>query len=128
MSKKTTLSVEQVLLLEAEISGVAVGQDVKMKGLLRQSLSQVTKYHLMRLLRTLEPIKEDFMKLRNEIIKKYGVAQEDGTYKMEDHEFFNKELVSLLKVTHEIEHHEFKIEDLEVETDEFYPMMYTLIG
>jgi hypothetical protein len=78
--EKITLSLNDALVLEAELNGVVnpQTQEVEFKGLLVEKMSLKTKYWLTKLSNKLAAEKKIIDGLKEEIIKKYGTEQENG--------------------------------------------------
>ncbi len=119
------------------------------KGLLSEKIKLTTKYWLHDLNKKVAAEKESVEKLKEELIKKYGTASEDGTISIPmfinevvdedtkevvsreinpDFVKFQNDFNSLLNEERELEYKEFKLEDFEnVETDGVYNTFFKLI-
>jgi len=77
---KTSLTIDQILQLDAEINGFTNPQtgDVIFEGFSKQPLSILLKYELRELSDTLRAEREKVDGLRNELIEKFGEKTEDG--------------------------------------------------
>jgi len=81
---KTSLTLEEILFLEAEIGGVANETGIVSKGLLQHKLSISTKYYLTKLLTTLQEDKKYIGEQRNELIKSLGTETEEGSFEIKN--------------------------------------------
>ena len=149
--EKITLKLSEFYQLEAELNGVTNQQtgEVLAKGLLSEKIKLTTKYWLHDLNKKVAAEKESVEKLKEELIKKYGTASEDGTISIPmfinevtdedtkevvsreinpDFVKFQNDFNSLLNEERELEYKEFKLEDFEnVETDGVYNTFFKLI-
>jgi len=149
--EKVTLKLHEFYALEAELNGVTNRQtgEVLAKGLLNEKIKLTTKYWLHDLTKKVAAEKESVEKLKEELIKKYGTADEEGNVsipmyinEMIDEE--TKEIVSrdinpdfvkfqndfngLLEEDRELEYKGFKLEEFDnVETDGNYSTFFKLI-
>jgi hypothetical protein len=106
------------------------------KGLLNEKVNSKLKYWLNKLNKELSQEREEFGKLRDELIKKLG-EEKDGSYqikyKLDDGsinpniDIFNKEITELLNMEIEIKDYEFKIEDFNFESESNYQFFYDLM-
>lgn len=149
--EKVTLKLHEFYALEAELNGVTnqqTGEQLS-KGLLSEKIKLTTKYWLHDLNKKVAAEKESVEKLKEELIKKYGTASEDGTISIPmfinevtdedtkevvsreinpDFIKFQNDFNSLLNEERELEYKEFKLEDFEnVETDGVYNTFFKLI-
>ena len=149
--EKVTLKLHEFYALEAELNGVTnqqTGEQLS-KGLLSEKIKLTTKYWLHDLNKKVDAEKESVEKLKEELIKKYGTASEDGTISIPmfinevvdedtkevvsreinpDFVKFQNDFNSLLNEERELEYKEFKLEDFEnVETDGVYNTFFKLI-
>jgi hypothetical protein len=149
--EKVTLKLHEFYALEAELNGVTnqqTGEQLS-KGLLSEKIKLTTKYWLHDLNKKVAAEKESVEKLKEELIKKYGTASEDGTISIPmfinevvdedtkevvsreinpDFVKFQNDFNSLLNEERELEYKEFKLEDFEnVETDGVYNTFFKLI-
>ena len=78
--EKITLKFNEVLALAFELNGFTDPKtnEVKLKGVLNERISLVTKYWLTVLANDLQKIKENVDRLREELIKKHGKEGENG--------------------------------------------------
>jgi hypothetical protein len=152
---KITLTLGEIYTLEAELAG-AVNQQTgeqKVKGLLNQNISLLQKYWLTDLVGDLQKHKKNVDKLRDELIVKFGKADEKGgtsiplsidkldedgnpvlgedgnPVKVLNPNFqeFNTEMEKLFSEERELEHYPFKIEDFDIKTDESYGVFFKLL-
>lgn len=148
--EKVTLKLQEYYQLNSELNGFTnqqTGETVS-KGLLSERVKLTTKYWLADLAKKIATEKESIDKLREELIKKYGI-EENGNisipiYINEVIDDETKELVSreinpnfisfqndfnlLLQEERELEYHPFKLEEFEnVETDGIYVTFFKLI-
>jgi len=76
----TKLTIDEILQLDAEINGFTTPQgQVVYEGFNKQPLSILLKYELSEFSKRLKEERETVEGLRNELITKYGEAQEDGS-------------------------------------------------
>jgi hypothetical protein len=149
--EKVTLKLHEFYALEAELNGVTNRQtgEVLAKGLLNEKIKLTTKYWLHDLTKKVAAEKESVEKLKEELIKKYGTADEEGNvsipmYINEVIDEETKEIVSrdinpdfvkfqndfngLLEEDRELEYKGFKLEEFDnVETDGNYSTFFKLI-
>jgi len=149
--EKISLKLHEFYQLEAELNGVTNTQtgEVLAKGLLNEKIKLTTKYWLSDLVKKVSAEKESVEKLKEELIKKYGTADEDGNisipmYINEVIDEETKEIVSrdinpdfvkfqndfngLLEENRELEYKGFKLEEFDnVETDGNYSTFFKLI-
>jgi hypothetical protein len=145
-----TLKLQEYYQLEAELNGVTNQQtgEVVSKGLLSERVKLTTKYWLADLAKKVAAEKESIDKLREELVKKYGVEEkgnisipiyineviDDETKEVVSREVnpnfvsFQNDFNSLLQEERELEYHPFKLEEFEtVETDGVYTTFFKLI-
>jgi hypothetical protein len=131
------LKLHEVIALYYELNGVTrQGEttEVLSQGMLKQKTSLKTKVYLQRLNKVVSEELKLYEDAKNELVKKYGVEKE-GMYEVpaENISDFNKEHLDLLTAEKEIKVSELwgsdlKIEQLEnIETDEYYPALFSLI-
>ena len=149
--EKVTLKLHEFYALEAELNGVTNRQtgEILAKGLLNEKIKLTTKYWLHDLTKKVAAEKESVEKLKEELIKKYGTADEEGNvsipmYINEVIDEETKEIVSrdinpdfvkfqndfngLLEEDRELEYKGFKLEEFDnVETDGNYSTFFKLI-
>lgn len=138
---KTTLTLEEILFLEAEIGGVANQTGIISKGLLQLKLPIGTKYRLNQLFNSLQEDKKFFNEQREELIKSFGTNHEDGSIEVE--QFTDKtktvltpkyieysiKLRELLTTEREVEHVKFSLDDFkDIETESNFAVLFKLIG
>jgi hypothetical protein len=148
--EKVTLKLQEFYQLNSELNGFVnqqTGETVS-PGLLTERVKLTTKYWLADLAKKIATEKESIDKLREELVKKYGV-EENGSvsipiYINEVIDDETKEVVSrevnpnfisfqndfnlLLQEERELEYHPFKLEEFEnVETDGVYVTFFKLI-
>ena len=148
--EKVTLKLAEFYQLEAELNGVTnqqTGETVS-KGLLSERVKLTTKYWLADLAKRIASEKESIDKLREELVKKYGVEEngsvsipiyineviDDETKELVSREVnpnfvsFQNDFNSLLQEERELEYHPFKLEEFEnVETDGVYVTFFKLV-
>jgi hypothetical protein len=131
------LKLHEVLSLYYELNGVTKqGQEAKVitQGMLKQKMSLKTKVYLQRLNKVVSEEVKLYEEAKQELWKKWG-DEKDGMIEIPSDKVsdFNKELQDLLTAEKEINVSELwgadlKLEHLEsIETDEFYPALFTLI-
>lgn len=131
------LKLHEVLSLYYELNGVTKqGQETEIltQGMLKQKMSLKTKVYLQRLNKVVSEEVKLYEEAKQELWKKWG-DEKDGMIEIPSDKVadFNKELQDLLTAEKEINVSELwgadlKLEHLEsVETDEFYPALFTLI-
>ena len=131
------LKLHEVLSLYYELNGVTKqGQETEVltQGMLKQKMSLKTKVYLQRLNKVVSEEVKLYEEAKQELWKKWG-DEKDGMIEIpaEKVSDFNKELQDLLTAEKEINVPELwgadlKVEHLEsIETDEFYPALFTLI-
>jgi hypothetical protein len=131
------LKLHEVLSLYYELNGVTKqGQETEVltQGMLKQKMSLKTKVYLQRLNKVVSEEVKLYEEAKQELWKKWG-NEKDGMIEIPSGKVsdFNKELQDLLTAEKEINVSELwgadlKVEHLEsIETDEFYPALFTLI-
>ena len=131
------LKLHEVLSLYYELNGVTKqGQEAEVitQGMLKQKMSLKTKVYLQRLNKVVSEEVKLYEGAKQELWKKWG-DEKDGMIEIPSDKVsdFNKELQDLLTAEKEINVSELwgadlKVEHLEsIETDEFYPALFTLI-
>ena len=131
------LKLHEVLSLYYELNGVTKqGQETEVltQGMLKQKMSLKTKVYLQRLNKVVSEEVKLYEEAKQELWKKWG-DEKDGMIEIAAEKVadFNKELQDLLTAEKEINVSELwgadlKVEHLEsIETDEFYPALFTLI-
>ncbi len=131
------LKLHEVLSLYYELNGVTKqGQETEVlsQGMLKQKMSLKTKVYLQRLNKVVSEEVKLYEEAKQELWKKWG-DEKDGMIEIPADKVsdFNKELQDLLTAEKEINVSELwgadlKLEHLEsIETDEFYPALFTLI-
>ena len=131
------LKLHEVLSLYYELNGVTKqGQETEVltQGMLKQKMSLKTKVYLQRLNKVVSEEVKLYEEAKQELWKKWG-DEKDGMIEIPSEKVadFNKELQDLLTAEKEINVSELwgadlKVEHLEsIETDEFYPALFTLI-
>lgn len=130
--KTTTLTLNEIYTLHYELGGN--GQNVK--GLLSQDVSLIQKARLLELLKTTGEHVKTLNDLESEIIKRHGQSREDGEYfipkLIEDKENpafteYRREFEAVLNDTRDITHHDFKIDQFDIKTNEVYAVFLTKI-
>ena len=148
--EKISLKLGDILQLESEINGYTnpnTGEQV-LKGFLKQNLSIILKYELSELGEMLSKERKKVESLRDELIQKYGEADDNGgvMVKMYDEEKdddgnvltavlnpkyleFDKEYGTLLNQEKEIEYPEITKDDLREagKTNDQYKVLFKLI-
>ncbi len=131
------LKLHEVLSLYYELNGVTKQEketEVLSQGMLKQKTSLKTKVYLQRLNKVVSEEVKLYEEAKQELWKKWG-DEKDGMIEIPAEKVadFNKELQDLLTAEKEINVSELwgadlKLEHLEsIETDEFYPALFTLI-
>ena len=131
------LKLHEVLSLYYELNGVTKqGQETEVltQGMLKQKMSLKTKVYLQRLNKVVSEEVKLYEEAKQELWKKWG-DEKDGMIEIPAEKVadFNKELQDLLTAEKEINVSELwgadlKVEHLEsIETNEFYPALFTLI-
>jgi hypothetical protein len=131
------LKLHEVISLYYELNGVTKqGQETEVlsQGILKQKMSLKTKVYLQRLNKVVSEEVKLYEEAKQELWKKWG-NEKDGMIEIpsENVSDFNKELQDLLTAEKEINVSELwgadlKLEQLEaIETEEFYPALFTLI-
>ena len=148
--EKSSLKLHEYYTLEAELNGVMnqeTGEKV-LKGLLNEKIKLTTKYWLTELAKKASAEKETVEKIKEELIKKHGEADEQGgisipmytnIVKNEEGQVvsrdvnpkfveFQNEFNTLLDEEKELEHSTFKLEDFDsVESDANYQVFFKLV-
>ena len=149
--EKVTLKLHEFYALEAELNGVTNRQtgEILAKGLLNEKIKLTTKYWLHDLTKKVAAEKESVEKLKEELIKKYGTADEEGNVSIPmyinevideetketvsrdinpDFVKFQNDFNGLLEEGRELEYKGFKLEEFDnVETDGNYSTFFKLI-
>ena len=148
--EKSSLKLHEYYTLEAELNGVMnqeTGEKV-LKGLLNEKIKLTTKYWLTELAKKASAEKETVEKIKEELIKKHGEADEQGgisipmyinIVKNEEGQTVSRELNpkfvefqnefnTLLEEQKEVEHSTFKLEEFDsVESDANYQVFFKLV-
>jgi hypothetical protein len=148
--EKVTLKLQEFYQLSSELNGFVnqqTGETVS-KGLLSERVKLTTKYWLADLAKKIAAEKESIDKLREELIKKYGVEEngsvnipvyineviDDETKEVVSREInpdfisFQNDFNLLLQEERELEYRPFKLEEFEnVETDGVYTTFFKLV-
>jgi hypothetical protein len=148
--EKISLKLHEFYSLEVDLNGLTNQQtgDVVAKGLLSEKIKLTTKYWLSDLNKKATAEKEAVEKLKEELIKKHGETDENGSISIpmyinvvtdEEGEIVSREINpkfvefqndfnTLLQEERELEYHAFKLEEFEnVETDGNYTTFFKLI-
>jgi hypothetical protein len=150
--EKVTLKLQEFYSLENELNGLTNPQtgEVVFKGLLSEKIKLTTKYWLYDLFKKVSAEKESVEKLKEELIRKYGVEDkengsisipvyvneliDDETKEVVSREInpdftkFQSDFNSLLQEERELEYKSFKLEEFEdVKTDSIYVIFFKLI-
>lgn len=131
------LKLHEVIALYYELNGVTrqgESTEVLSQGMLKQKMSLKTKVYLQRLNKVVSEELKLYEEAKNELFKKYG-EEKEGMIEIPSDKIadFNKEHLELLTAEKEINVSELwgadlKLEHLEsVETDEYYPALFSLI-
>ncbi len=131
------LKLHEVIALYYELNGVTrqgESTEVLSQGMLKQKMSLKTKVYLQRLNKVVSEELKLYEDAKNELFKKYG-EEKEGMIEIPSDKVadFNKEHLELLTAEKEINVSELwgadlKLEHLEsVETDEYYPALFSLI-
>lgn len=135
------LNINELLALESEIAGVAVSNQVLLKGLLQQDLSYVHKFRLEDIVCQIKPQRERLEKLREELLKEYGeeidgqqvikeFLDEDDAEKQKANPDFlkaNEEMKNFLEMEVTIDVYSFTESDFNFMGSEYYPVFNKLI-
>lgn len=136
----TKLTLLEIQNLSHELNGYRDSQngELLIKGLLNEKTKLTFRYWLTNLNNILKPEIQILDDLKNELIKKYGDKDEKGNILIQpqiDNKInqkyldFQNEYLSLLNEEKDINHHEFKLEDLEgLEIDYNTPIFFKLIN
>ena len=147
---KVALKLYEFYNLDAELNGVVNQQngEVISKGLLAEKIKLTTKYWLNDLAKKVADEKKAVEALKEELIKKHGEADENGSVSIpmyinivtnEEGEIVSREVNpkyvdfqndfnALLQEEREIEHKPFKLEEFDnVESDGVYTTFFKLI-
>jgi hypothetical protein len=148
--EKVTLKLQEYYQLNSELNGFVnqqTGETIS-KGLLAERVKLTTKYWLADLAKKITAEKESIDKLREELVKKYGVEEngsvsipvyineviDDETKEVVSREVnpdfisFQNDFNALLQEERELEYHPFNLEEFEnVETDGVYVTFFKLI-
>ena len=147
---KVTFKLYEFYNLDAELNGVVNQQngEVVSKGLLAEKIKLTTKYWLNDLAKKVADEKKAVEALKEELIKKHGEADENGSVSIpmyinivtnEEGEIVSREVNpkyvdfqndfnALLQEERELEHKAFKLEDFDnVESDGVYTTFFKLI-
>lgn len=147
---KVALKLYEFYNLDAELNGVVNQQngEVVSKGLLAEKIKLTTKYWLNDLAKKVADEKKAVEALKEELIKKHGEADENGSVSIpmyinittnEEGEIVSREVNpkyvdfqndfnSLLQEERELEHKPFKLEEFDnVESDGVYTTFFKLI-
>lgn len=131
------LKLHEVIALYYELNGVTKqGKETEVlsQGMLKQKTSLKTKVYLQRLNKVVGEEVKLYEEAKQELFKKYG-EEKEGMIEIPSDKIsdFNKELQDLLTAEKEINVSELwgadlKLEHLEsIETEEYYPALFTLI-
>jgi uncharacterized coiled-coil protein SlyX len=152
---KVTINLGEIYALDGELNG-SVNQQTGArlsKGILSQQLPLLQKYWLGELNDEVAKQKKNIDKLRDDLVIKFGVADDKGGYtiplsidKLDEDgnlilneegeiqkqinpkfEEFNQELTTLFEETREFEIYPFKVENMNFTTDEYYPVFMKLL-
>lgn len=147
---KVTLKLYEFYNLDAELNGVVNQQngEVVSKGLLAEKIKLTTKYWLNDLAKKVADEKKAVEALKEELIKKHGEADENGSVSIpmyinivtnEEGEIVSREVNpkyvdfqndfnALLQEERELEHKPFKLDEFDnVESDGVYTTFFKLI-
>jgi hypothetical protein len=151
--EKITLKLVEFYALDAELNG-AINPQTGAKvssGLLQEKLPLVTKYWLTDLGKKVAAEKAAVEELKNELIRKYGKADDKGNVSIPmvieeetededgnkttkkslnpDYQSFEKDFNELLQTEKEVEYKGFKLTEFEkVETSENYETFFSLVS
>lgn len=132
------MKLHEIINLYYELNGVTKqtkdGDEVISKGLLKQSMSLKNKVYLQRLNKVVSEEVKLYEDAKKEMFDRWG-KQEDGlvTIEADNLEKFNQEHFDLLSAEKDINVStlwgaDLTLESLEsIETDEFYPQLFSLI-
>ena len=151
--EKITLKLLEFYALDAELNGTIntqTGAKIT-NGLLQEKLPLVTKYWLTDLGKKVAAEKAAIEELKNELIRKFGKADDKGNISIPmlideesedaegnktskkainpDYQSFEKEFNELLQTEKEVEYKGFKLSEFEkVETSENYEVFFGLVS
>lgn len=135
---KITLKLIEFYQLDIELNGLANDGKVLVKGLLNENLPLVAKYWLNQLANTVNSEKVNIDKIKEEMIKKLGVENPDGSISIDREidgltnpafEAFNLQWNQLMLQEKEIQYRPVKLEDLEtVYSVNNYPMLFKFVS
>jgi len=131
------LKLHELISLYYELNGfVKEGGEAVSQGLLKQKMSLKTKVYLQRLNNAVAEDIKLYEEARKELFKKYGTEGENGNVSIINEESianFNKEHNDLIQADKSIDvtalwGQDFTLDSLSnIETDEFYPLVFKLI-
>lgn len=136
-TKTTTLTVEQLRELHFELNGAG-----DFKGLLKEKLPMVTKYHLTNVAKIASDVFANSEPLRVDLISAHGEEDSQGNKSIPttiveggvrvinpDMIKFHEEWSKVVSVEKEVEHHDFVIAEFaSLETDANYPVFFSLVS
>lgn len=136
-TKKTTFSVNQLRELNFELNGVK-----DFKGLLKEKLPMVTKYHLTTVAKIAAEVFANSEPLRIDLISTYGEQDSEGNKHIVETILegsvrvlnpnlvkFHEEWSKVISVEKEIEHYDFVISEFaSLETDANYPVFFSIVS
>jgi hypothetical protein len=140
--EKIKLTLNEALLLEAELSGVVnpENNEVLFGGLLSEKMSLKTKYWLTKLSDKVAAEKKTIEGLRNDLIKKYGEEDDKGNVQVKtfldeenkevnpNYVSFSEEFNGLLNEEKEFEYNPISLEELvDVCSDVRYNIIFKLV-
>lgn len=136
---KTKLTINEIYSIDYELNGLlnpATGVVIS-KGLLGHKLSLLMKYRLTEFAQKIKKIKDTVESIRMDLVKEVGVLdKEKNQYSIplkidnQDNPNYKKyqtEIEKLFSEEREIEHYPFKLEHLDFETEENFPIFLTKI-
>lgn len=136
-TKKSTLTVNQLRELNYELNGIG-----EFKGLLKEKLPMVTKYHLTNVAKIAAEVFANSEPLRVDLISTHGEEDSQGGKHIPETIVeggvrvlnpklvqFHEEWAKVVSVEKEVEHHDFVIADFaSLETDANYPVFFSLVS
>jgi len=148
--EKVTLKLFEFYNLEAELNGVTNQQtgEILSKGILNEKIKLTTKYWLTDLFKKVSEEKQAVEKVKEDLIKKYGTADENGGVSISMYSNIQKdetgkviaaepnpkyiefqtEFNKLLQEERDLEYKTLPLSDFEsVESDGNYPILFKLI-
>jgi arginine deiminase len=119
---KTSLAIDQILQLDAEINGFVnpQNQEVIFEGFMKQPLPIILKYELKEFSDKLKDERSKVDSLRNELIEKFGEKTEDGstqispTIEENGEEVRNPKYINFIEEYNKLLHKEVELDHPEI--------------